>query len=103
MKNLLLESHFFEKTRLQIYQDYNYWENLKVSEKWMKKSCRKKVSRGNLLSVAVGLLPNFYSQSVSVSQGKEQTLEEISCVIEKGKCAKKATTKEEKIVFFGDF
>ena len=24
MKNLLLESHFFEKTRLQIYQDYNY-------------------------------------------------------------------------------
>ena len=64
---------------------------------------QKKVSRGNLLSVAVGLLPNFYSQSVSVSQGKEQTLEEISCVIEKGKCAKKATTKEEKIVFFGDF
>ena len=24
MKNLLLERHFFEKTRLQIYQDYNY-------------------------------------------------------------------------------
>jgi len=33
---------------------------------------QKKVSRGNLLSVAVGLLPNFYSQSVSVSQGTKR-------------------------------